>query len=264
MNHPDTFPAQAEFLRREASEAKRSGKWVVVEFHQSLYSGATHIVDSSITAARKFWSPLLARLGVDVVLQGHDHVYSRGFITGAGTNANLPVIRNAYHAGSGAPLYMTGGESGAVKWYAARNYLISAGDPLTSNYRFLDVNSAVPAQNPWGTNTSQTHEQTYTLIHVDGDIMTFSTYMFRYDGRGDQMITAPYLYDSLILHRGDAARADTAAVADPAQDGIPSAGYIDVPAGAWYACAVNAVSAHGLLDGRSESLSRVESRFMGD
>lgn len=109
---------------------------------------------------------------------------------------------------------MTGGESGAVKWYAAQNYRVSSGDPLTPNYGFLDVNSAVPAQNPWGTNTDQTHEQTYTLIHVDGDTMTFSTYMFRYDGRSDQMITAPYLYDSLILRRGDAARGDLAATAD--------------------------------------------------
>ena len=148
---------------------------------------------------------------------------------------------------------MTGGESGAVKWYAARNYRVSAGDPLTPNYSFLDVNSAVPAQNPWGTDTNQTHEQTYTLIHVDGDTMTFSTYMFRYDGRSSQMRTPPYLYDSLILRRGDAARGDLAATSDQAPDEFPSAGYADVPENAWYAGAVNTVSARGLMDVRSES-----------
>ena len=250
MNSPDTWVAQADFLRREASDAKSKDRWLVVGFHQSLYSGASHIVDSGIISARKFWSPLLAELGVDVVLQGHDHVYARGFVTGTGANANLAVIRNAYHAGSGAPLYMTGGESGAVKWYAARNYRVSAGDPLTPNYSFLDVNSAVPAQNPWGTDTNQTHEQTYTLIHVDGDTMTFSTYMFRYDGRSSQMRTPPYLYDSLILRRGDAARGDLAATSDQAPDEVPSAGYADVPENAWYAGAVNTASARGLLDAR--------------
>lgn len=86
------------------------------------------------------------------------------------------------------------------------------------------MNSAVPFQNPWGTNTNQTHEQTYTLIHVDGDTMTFSTYMFRYDGRSSQMRTPPYLYDSLILRRGDAARGDLAATSDQAPDEVPSAG----------------------------------------
>lgn len=201
MNNPDTWTAQAAFLRREAADAKNNGKWLVVGFHQSLYSGAAHIVDSLLISARKFWSPLLAELGADVVLQGHDHVFARGFITAAGTNANLTMVGNAYPAGSGAPLYITGGESGAVKWYAARNYQVSAGDPLTPNYSFLDVNSAVPAQNPWGTDTSKTREQTYTLINVDGDTMNFSTYMFRYDGQADKMITAPYLYDSLTLRR---------------------------------------------------------------
>lgn len=257
--------AQADLLGREAAEAKANDQWLAVGFHQSLYSGAVHIVDSSIISARRFWSPLLAELGVDVVLQGHDHVYARGFVTGTGANANLSVVRNAYHAGSRAPLYMTGGESGAVKWYAARNYRVSAGDPLTPSYSFLDVNSAVPAQNPWGTNTSQTHEQTYTLIHVDGDTMTFSTYMFRYDGQRDQMITAPYLYDSLILRRGAAARADIAATTNPVPDKVPSTGYADVPETAWYAGAVNTVSARGLLDASpgnhfepSASLTRAE------
>lgn len=251
LNNSDTWTAQADFLRREASDAKSKDRWLVVGFHQSLYSGAAHIVDSGIISARKFWSPLLAELGVDVVLQGHDHVYARGFVTGTGANANLPVIRNAYHAGSGAPLYMTGGESGAVKWYASRNYRVTAGDPLSPNYRFLDVNSTIPAQNPWGTNTSKTCEQTYTLIHVDRDTMTFSTYMFRYDGASDRMTTAPYLYDSLILRRGNAARTDMAAMASPAPDKFPSAGYVDIPENAWYAGAVNTVSARGLLDGRS-------------
>ena len=91
----------------------------------------------------------------------------------------------------------------------ARSEIVSylESDDSTRNNSFLDVNSAVPAQNPWGTDSSRTHEQTFTLIRVDGDTMTFSTYMFRYDGRSDRMITAPYLYDSLILRRGDAARA---------------------------------------------------------
>lgn len=201
MNNPDTWAAQADFLRQQAADAKNNGKWLVACFHQSLYSGAAHIVDYGIISARKFWSPLFAELGVDLVLQGHDHVYARGFVTSTGSNANLTAENNTYHVVSGIPLYITGGHSGAVKWYAARNYQISAGDPLTPNYSFLDVNSAAPAQNPWGTDTSKTHEQTYILINVKGNTMTISTYMFRYDGISDKMATPPYLYDSLTISR---------------------------------------------------------------
>lgn len=206
LNNADARSAQADFLRQKVSEAKAAGQWVIVGFHQSLYSGAEHIVDSHIISTRKFWSPLLAELGVDVVLQGHDHVYARGFVTAQGTNAGLTVTRNAFPAGSGAPLYLTGGESGAVKWYNDREYAVQQGDPLAPNYGFLEINSAVPKQNPWGTDTGKTHEQTYTLISVDGDEMCFQTYMLRYDGKKNQMITKPYLYDSLTLRRNAAGR----------------------------------------------------------
>ncbi len=56
-----------------------------------------------------------------------------------------------------------------------------------------------------------------------------------------------------FLRRGDAARGDLAATSDQAPDEVPSAGYADVPENAWYAGAVNTVSARGLMDVRSES-----------
>lgn len=251
LSNPDTRQAQADFLRAEVACARAAGQWVVVGFHQSLYPCGTHIVDSILISARTFWSPLLAELGVDVVLQGHDHVYARGFVTGEGKNAGFPVIRNSFHAGSGAPLYLTGGTSGAAKWYGARSYRISAGDPLTPAYGFLDVASTLPARNPWGTDTSQTREQTYTLIQVDGDTMTFSTYMFRYDGKTDRMVTEPYLYDSLILRRDGAAQADLEvleALEAPEGEEITSAGYADVAEDAWYAGAVNALAQLNALE----------------
>lgn len=277
LNHADVRSAQADFLRQEVARAKAAGQWIIVGFHQSLYSGAGHIVDNRIISARKFWSPLLAELGVDAVLQGHDHVYARGFVTARGTNAALTVIRNAYPAGSGAPLYLTGGESGAVKWYNARNYSVQQGDPLAPNYGFLEINSAVPAQNPWGTDISKTHEQTYTLVSVDGDEMRFQTYMLRYDGKKDRMITEPYLYDSLILHRGAALQEDKASLEKfppsswnselanapmtrgavvlelyrmaGSPSGVKTAAFSDVPAGTELAQAVSWAARAGVVSG---------------
>ena len=78
----------------------------------------------------------------------------------------------------------------------------SSSKTAAPDYGFLEVNSAVPAQNSWGTDTSETRGQTCTLISVDGDETRFQTYMLRYDGKADRMVTKPYLYDSLILRRG--------------------------------------------------------------
>ena len=75
---------QQAFLRAKVAEAKASGQWTIVGFHKSLYTGASHITDSDIVDARKYWSPIFAELDVDLVLQGHDHVYSRGFVTANG------------------------------------------------------------------------------------------------------------------------------------------------------------------------------------
>lgn len=205
-NHDDTWGAQADFLRDEAAEAKAAGQWVAVGFHHSLYPGAGHIVGDRIVSARKFWSPLLAELGVDVVLQGHDHVYARGFITAQGRSAGLRAAQGAFPAGSGAPLYITGGTAGACKWYTADAYDIREGDPLSPDYGFLDINSAIPAQNPWRTDTGETWEQTYTLISVDGDEMRFQTYMICYEGEEDNLVKEPYLYDSLTLRRSAAGK----------------------------------------------------------
>lgn len=68
LNNAGTRSAQADFLRQEVAKAKTAGQWVIVGFHQSLYSGAGHIIDSHIISARTFWPPLLAELGVDVVM----------------------------------------------------------------------------------------------------------------------------------------------------------------------------------------------------
>lgn len=58
--------------------AQNPNKWTVVTFHQPLYSGSEGRDNPGIRAA---WQPILERHDVDLVLQGHDHVYARGHVT---------------------------------------------------------------------------------------------------------------------------------------------------------------------------------------
>ncbi|MDR2088109.1 MAG: metallophosphoesterase family protein, partial [Clostridiales Family XIII bacterium] len=83
----DAREAQKTFLTAAVNEAKARGQWVAVGFHKSLYTGASHITDSDVVDARKYWCPVFAQLDADFVLQGHDHVYSRGFVNADGTKA---------------------------------------------------------------------------------------------------------------------------------------------------------------------------------
>lgn len=187
---------QEAYLREAVADAKANSQWTVVGFHKSLYTGASHIVDSDITAARKFWAPIFAELDIDMVLQGHDHVYSRGFVTEEGTNANPDKDENGVIIQPDAPLYMVGGHAGGLKWYAKKNYTVTEGDPLTLDYAFLDVNS-----NDIGAGSSVLKEQIITMFTVSGEQVDAVTYAFKYDPAADAITTEPYVLDSFSVKR---------------------------------------------------------------
>lgn len=192
----DTARAEQEaYLRQEVADAKANGQWTIVGFHKSLYTGASHITDSDIVAARKYWSPIFAELDVDLVLQGHDHVYSRGFVTEDGENANPEVEEDGtIIQPDNAPLYMVGGHAGGLKWYSKKNYTVSEGDPLTLNYEFLDVNST-------DTGSDVKKEQVITMLEVSNTEISVVTTCFKYDTDTDTITTEEYVYDSFTVER---------------------------------------------------------------
>lgn len=75
LNSTDQVEAQAEYLE---SELKRPGaNWTVVATHYSLFSPREN---RDHEEQRNAWKPLLDQYGVDLVLQGHDHLYARGHV----------------------------------------------------------------------------------------------------------------------------------------------------------------------------------------
>ena len=184
---------QKAFLEKEVNKAKKAGQWTIVGFHKSIYTGASHIVDSDVIEARKYWSPVLSSLDVDLVLQGHDHVYSRGFVTAKGENANLQKNEDgSYNSNDNIPLYMVGGHAGGYKWYVPKDYTVSEGDLLTPDYEFLDVDSA---------KDEKQGQQSYTIFEVSNDEIKFNSYMSKYDTESDEITIEPYLYDTLTIKR---------------------------------------------------------------
>ncbi len=183
----DARALQEAYLREEVADAKANGQWTIVGFHKSLYTGASHITDADVIAARKFWGPVFAELDVDLVLQGHDHVYSRGFVTAEGYNANPEIDEEGVIIQpDNAPLYMVGGHAGGLKWYSRKNYTVSEGDPLSLNYEFLDVNST-------DTGSDVKKEQVITMLEVSNEQINVVTYNFKYDTDQDAITAEKYL-----------------------------------------------------------------------
>ena len=69
------------FLEKAIAEAtKKHGKnfsWKVVSFHHAPYSTATHTSDDDILLRRKELVKIFNDNGIDLVLNGHDHIYAR-------------------------------------------------------------------------------------------------------------------------------------------------------------------------------------------
>ena len=63
-------------------------QWKFVTLHKAVYSQGSHYKDDDVCAIREQLQVLMPQLGIDMVFQGHDHVYMR---TGSlVNNANTP------------------------------------------------------------------------------------------------------------------------------------------------------------------------------
>ncbi|MDW5593983.1 metallophosphoesterase [Conexibacter stalactiti] len=70
----DVLAAQTQWFEAILSDPNRP-KWTVVTFHHPVYAGTS---SRNNQVVRDNWNPLIDRYKVDLVLQGHDHVYNRG------------------------------------------------------------------------------------------------------------------------------------------------------------------------------------------
>jgi hypothetical protein len=104
------------FLRRVVQRHGSAASWVVVAMHHSPFGGGRHARDENVVALRRTLAPEFARLGVDLVLAGHEHGYTRSYlmagpapVTGTGGPELVPA--------SDEVLYVTAGSSSGSKYY---------------------------------------------------------------------------------------------------------------------------------------------------
>ncbi len=240
MSNQATREAQTQFLKDEVAAAKAKGMWTFVGYHKSLYSGADHMDDSDVIDNRKYWTPIFTELGVDFVLQGHDHVLSRGFIQTVGDTATNPDITRQINdrefmakRPTNAPLYYVGNTASSLKFYSplANNTWIKAGDPVLPDYELFDINSAEPVgyvnlltaklmnpgpctddeqEPPTTGNPPQPNPKydpnffrtpTFTAVTVTNGKVMFETYMTGFNPTTNSIVRQTFMYDTLSVVR---------------------------------------------------------------
>jgi len=70
-------PAQIAWMEDDIRKARPKFDWVIVGLHTGPYTISKHGSDADIKVFRNTVALRLMELGVDLVLQGHDHIYAR-------------------------------------------------------------------------------------------------------------------------------------------------------------------------------------------
>ncbi|QNP94886.1 metallophosphoesterase [Corynebacterium wankanglinii] len=88
-NDWEDFDDDAAFLRKVVKEQGTDKDWVTLTYHHSTFSQAYHQEDRGIQYWRERMTPVISELDVDLVLGGHDHIYTRSHLMNGYTRWTL-------------------------------------------------------------------------------------------------------------------------------------------------------------------------------
>lgn len=159
--------AHVQYVTDVVNQHGADAKYTVLVYHHSIYSAASHARDTDNKVRRTDFPTVFSNLGVDLVLQGHDHVYTRSYEIKDGNKANADEKpgQNEVFVGEGGVIYMTANSASGSKYYditspdagGATGGLNYGADPLNaSNYWFNSVQN-------------QEHVRSYVKVQVKAD-----------------------------------------------------------------------------------------------
>ena len=182
--------AHAKFVNDAIADHGADADWVMVGIHQAPFSQGTHYTDSDVVRLREQLTPKLSEAGVDLVLSGHDHIYTRTHLM----NGFDPVIpEGAAKSGDvlipedGEVLYLTSTTATGGKYY---DFQDESGEthPNIREERARDLAHDSTAR--W----RQDYNPDYTNISVSPTELKLTTYN----------INTPYVVDQVTLQKKDA------------------------------------------------------------
>ena len=118
LNSNNTSSAEHEQFIQETIEKNKDAKWRIVTFHHSIYSVASHSLEDSILSRRETLVPIFDKNDIDVVLMGHDHVYTRSYqMEGFKELKNQTLDNEGNVVDPEGTLYLTANSASGSKYY---------------------------------------------------------------------------------------------------------------------------------------------------
>lgn len=159
---------QLNWLKNDV--ASSNSEWKIVSIHKAIYSNGSHFDDDDVKGLRSQLTTLMPQLDIDLVLQGHDHVYMRTDVIKDNAivetqkaniyNGSVPYTAKVQPDGT---IYATDGCSG-VKYYQVKD--ASATDSLF----------------PQAEKTYDSATPMFSAIQIKGDKLFYDSYSVK-DGQ---------------------------------------------------------------------------------
>ena len=206
--------AEHEKTIQEAIASAPDAAWRVVTIHQDIYGTGLDHSDTDGMILRTQLTPIFDKYDIDVVLQGHDHTYSRSkLLYGDGQTHGTYEFRlnadgsdydwdNAFNTQTDEkiPLYPEEGDTASTALHDAFQadngcYTIedTTGNTVVNpkGTLYMTANSAsgskfyelIPTQQDYIAERSQNWLPSYSVIEMDDDSFTIDTYQITADGQ---------------------------------------------------------------------------------
>ena len=188
LNTNNMSTAEHKAFMEDAIQKNQDVDWKVVVLHHSLYSVATHAKESDILQRRNGLVPVFQDLDIDVVLQGHDHVYVRSYLMNGLTPEVTDTVESSITDPDGI-LYVTVNSASGSKFYTIQNDTFDYA-AVKSQERIPNISNVEVSENSFKITTYRTSDMSVVdsfRIQRDSDVAEI-------EGDGSQ--GNPYLLDS--------------------------------------------------------------------
>ena len=178
---------QIEWLKADMNAS--DADWKFVALHKAPYSNGSHFDDDDVIAIREQLMGLMPELGIDIVFQGHDHVFMRTDVMNNNVVVETETEELTYNGldytakvNPDGTIYSINGTIG-VKHYKAK--------PVEETNKLF----------PLGETVAYFEIPTYSYIQIDGDTLYFDSYAIDGDKetRVDQFAIKKDLADDEVV-----------------------------------------------------------------
>lgn len=233
LNTQDTNSAEHIQFIKDTVEKNQDCTWKIVTLHQDIYGSAEHSNEPEIVNLRYALTPAFEKYGIDAVLTGHDHAYSRSkFLNGDEAEQTVTYTDDEFDEMLDVDL--DNGDSEETLTVAPGNIADDTTDPLEQAYLaylhdimdesriteddttyavnpegilYLTASSSsgskyydlVPRMQSYIESRWQEDVPTYTLVDVTETTMTINTYRTDTNEKIDESVTVVKTTDTEAL-----------------------------------------------------------------